>query len=405
MKKLTIVLVLFLVSFQSNAQEMRTQNQSGFDFGKGLNFSFNDGAYRFKLSGMIQPRYQYVKEKGAESDNIFSAKRAFLSISGKAVNEKIGFFVQTDYSQTDPLLDAWISYDLFKNTTIFVGQKLSFVNNRSMNNYETHMQFTERGYLSSSFSNTGREFGLFVESKFGSKIGIVPQLAVTSGDGKNSFGSDSRDTDLGGLKFGGRLDVYPLGYFKEGNQNATADLMYEDDLKVVLGGALSKNVGVSNSVGEGHGNFELFDVNGESNLPDYTQMYIDILAKYKGISFLAEYVNASAENLKGIYTDATGSTILAPTQISEYLALGDGYNLQLGYLTRSGFSFDVRYENITSEFDTNTNAVLQDSNATTFGVSKYIKGNSIKIQAAYSSVDFDVAPTQNSFELMLQIVF
>lgn len=165
--------------------------------------------------------------------------------------------MQTDFSSRDPLLDAWIAYHPFSWFTISAGQKQNFVNNREMLYREDRLQFTDRSLSSRTFSRTGREFGLFVETnfEFGNGIVLAPKASLTSGDGRNSFGTDSRDTDFGGIKIGARLDVYPLGAFKQGNDLYTADLKREDKLKVLVGAAVSQNNGASHSAGEGHGEF------------------------------------------------------------------------------------------------------------------------------------------------------
>ena len=43
-------------------------------------------------------------------------------------------------------------------------------------------------------------------------MGIKPIMAITSGDGINSFGENSLDSDQGGFKYGGRLNIYPMGF-------------------------------------------------------------------------------------------------------------------------------------------------------------------------------------------------
>lgn len=405
MKKIASLIVFFCMSILINAQENTDKNVASFELGSGLNFSFNEGDYQFNFGGFIQPSFNYTKVKGSDADNEFNAKNAFLIISGTAVKEKVSFLLQTDYSKSQPLLDAWLAYHPSNNITITVGQKQTFVNNREMTYREDRLQFTDRSLLSQTFSDTGREFGVFVETKFGNKFGIAPMLALTSGDGRNSFGSDSRDTDLGGLKIGGRLDLYPLGCFSEGNDLFSADLAHEEKLKFVVGAAASKNKGVSNANGEGHGDFILYDGNGSSNLPDYSQIYVDVLMKYKGFSFLVEYVNASAEGLDIVYIDDTATTLLAPRQISEYVVLGDSYNFQAGYVTQKGFSFDFRYESATPEFESNQNSILSDASSYTFGISKYFDNNNLKMQAAFTTIDVANGNSQTIGEVVFQIVF
>lgn len=407
MKKIAVLIVFLCISIVLNGQENEEKNVASFELGSGLNFSFNEGNYQFNFGGFVRPAYTYSKVKGADADNEFNAKNAFLILSGKALKEKVSFLVQTDYSLSQPLLDAWIAYHPVPNTTITFGQKQTFVNNREMTYREDRLQFTDRSLLSQTLSNTGREFGLFVESKFqlGKTFGIVPMVAITSGDGRNSFGNDSRDSDLGGLKIGGRLDAYPLGFFSEGNDLYSADLAHEQKVKFVIGGALSKNTGVSNAIGEGHGDFFLYNSNGNDNLPDYTQAYVDLLVKYKGFSFLAEYANASAEGIDLAFVDEAATQLLAPQQISEYLVLGDSYNFQLGYVTKKGFSFDFRYENATPEFESNVNSLLSDYSAYTFGLSKYFENHNLKMQAAITKIDAAFGNNQTVGEFVIQIVF
>lgn len=406
MKHLICISLLFCATLL-NAQEEEPKNSADFELGKGITFNLNNGDYQFFISGFIQPSVSFEKAKGSDSDYQFNAKRAFFMLGGTAVKEKISFLVQTDFSSRDPLLDAWIAYHPFSWFTISAGQKQNFVNNREMLYREDRLQFTDRSLSSRTFSRTGREFGLFVETnfEFGNGIVLAPKASLTSGDGRNSFGTDSRDTDFGGIKIGARLDVYPLGAFKQGNDLYTADLKREDKLKVLVGAAVSQNNGASHSAGEGHGEFLLYDQNGSIALPDYSQFYTDLLLKYQGFSALLEYTNATATGLDRLFIDENAATILAPTQISQFLILGDSFTAQAGYVTTGGLSFDFRYENSQPEFDTNTDSILSDFSNYTFGITKYFDGNNLKLQAAISPPDFALGNNITTGELLFQIVF
>jgi hypothetical protein len=380
------------------------RNQASYSLGNGLNFSFNEGDYAFGLTGFIQPGYLNETMDGTEDMNAFRSKRTFLQFEGNAAEEKVSFFIQLDFSRSNPLMDVYMTYQPVEQLNISFGQKQNFANNREMIYREDRLQFVNRSLLSQSLSETGREFGVFVESKFEvGNFGIMPMASLTSGDGRNSFGQDSRDTDFGGVKIGGRLDLYPLGYFKPGNELTSVDLEREDKLKFVIGLAGSQNDGASGATGEGHGDFFLFDEDGNNSLPDYRQVYTDILMKYKGFSFLAEYANTSATGIDLAYLDASATQLLAPQQISQFLALGDSYNLQLGYVTKSGYSFDVRYGNTTPEFESFAGSVLTDMNQTSFGFSKYFYDNALKLQASYSRFDPAVGEALNQFEIILHI--
>jgi hypothetical protein len=406
MKKLFYI-ILFSITMIGNAQESNNlnNNEVNFELGEGLNFNFEDNQYQFKISGFIQPSYTYLKTEELDAEHEFNSRRSYFSLSGKALKEKVSFLIQTDFSDSDILLDAWLAYHPTENINITVGQKRVDYNNVEMRFNEDKFQFTRRSELSRALSNTGREFGLFVDAQYNlGGFGIEPFAGVSSGDGRNSFGADSRDVDSGGIKYGGRLNLYPFGFFTKGNDNTTADLMHEEEFKLVIGAAGSYNDGASESVGEGHNIFEIFDENGDVQLPDYRQLYVDMLIKYKGFSFLTEYANATATGLEETFINAAGTVALQPQQISSYLALGDAINVQTGYATKSGYAIDFRYSSISPEFEALSNSVLQDTTVYILGLTKYIKGHDLKIQTAFSSIDMNGVSTFQA-DLVFQIVF
>ena len=397
--------VIIFIGYTGLAQiEIKTESKE-FQLGDGLRFNINDGDYKFSISGFIQGAYKYEKTDGSDANNYMNARNTFLSISGSMYKEKVSFLLQNNFSNGKPLLDAWVAYAPISSMKITFGQKQTFTNNREMTFYEDKLQFVDRGIFSSEFSNTGREFGVFLETQFGNKSFIVkPKLAITSGDGVNSFGANSIDVDKGGLKYGGRIDLLPLGKFKEGNDGYIADLKHEDKLKVLIGTAYSYNIGASSKVGEGHyiskpdaveqvtnaSNFAFtfYDSTGKEKHPDYRKWYGDILIKYKGFSFLGEYVNTSALSLEGSFVNPTATIPLFMTEISNYLVLGNGYNIQSGYVTKSGLSLDFKYEKLTKELNSNA-SLLSNQDAFTVGITKYFKGNNLKVQSSVSSRNAD----------------
>lgn len=395
-----------LISTISFAQETESKSTPA-GLGNGLNFSLNEGDYQFKISGFLQPSWQYAKEENADAQNRFSSKRSYLNFSGKALKEKVSFFVQTDFSANSPLLDAWIAYHFSETWNVSAGQRRNFVNNREMTFDEDKLQFSERGQLSNAFSGNGREFGLFLEAKWGNRFLVHPQLAITSGDGANSFGINATDVDLGGFKYGTRLDVYPLGDFQEGNRGFAADIKHEKSLKLVIGGAASLNKGASSAKGEGHGDFRFYDKNKVSKLPDYRKISADILLKYNGFSLLAEYMNASASNLNGIFLDSSAQMVqvLKPGQISQFLVLGNAWNIQVGYVTKKGFALDLRYENLVPEFSDQPASQLRQAKVSTVGLSKYFPDIRLKVNASMSQIEYTNQVKALQSELMFQVVF
>jgi hypothetical protein len=407
MKLKLIILLLSLAGVAVAQSPDSSRTKGSLALGEGLQFSINQGAYQFKITGLVQPNYAYLKTDKKPGASRLNSKRTYLTFSGKAIKERVSFLVTTDFSAPIPLLDAYIAYHLSNRFTASVGQRRNFTNTRELTFEEYNLQFTNRGNSTTLFNNSGREFGLFLEGKIGTKSVLVPQASITSGDGANSFGINSTDYDYGGFKYGGRLDWYVFGMFKQGNQGFAADLGREKSLKMVIGGAGSINQGASNDKGEGHGQFLFYNKDKDIQLPEQRKIHADILVKYRGFSLLGEYVNVTAAGLNGLYQDtsATAAAKLKPTQIAQFMTLGNAWNVQAGYVTKSGYGISGRYENIDAEFGTETGSKIADAEVFTVGLVKYINGNNLKIQTDYTQVRYPTGLKTHTAELLVQIIF
>ncbi len=395
MKKLIITTIILLSISYVFGQESE-RNSASFSIGDGISFSFNEGDYEFNIYGFIKPMYIYNDEKIYTTDGEYSntfrqfkSQNSNLFFTGFAKDEKLSFTIQMDYSSSNPLVEAFIGYHLNEKTSIYFGQMQVSHNNLEMTHNEDRLRFTNRGILSRTYTDDGEEFGLFFETSFGKSFIFKPTLAITSGDGRNSFGDDSRDSDKGGIKFGSRINILPFGDFSIGNRLSTVDLIHEEKPKVQLGIAYSKNMGASNQVGDGHGDFILYDNSGDELFPDYSQLFFDLNLKYKGFSLVFEYADAFASGLDQIYTDPIAFNLLIPQQISEYLVVGDSQGIQFGYFTKKGISIDFIYENLNPEFDSYESSVLRKSSNMGVGVSKYLAGNNLKIQASLFKTGYE----------------
>ena len=429
MKQTILPLALFLMVFTSlksqealdiNEAVFEHQNKLDFQLGNGMSFNFNDSTHLFHIGGMIQSSYTHNRFdiEDIESQNSIGIKRSYFNMSGSLNEGLFSFLIQTNFSESSALLDAWVAYHPSRNFHFYFGQKMTPMNNLSMQYMENNLQFSSRNYLSQNFSTTGREFGLFVESNFElGKIGVEPKLAITSGDGMNSFGENSLDADVGGFKYGGRLNIYPFGYFKKGNTYLGHDLLREEKPKIVFGGSSSLNMGASHKVGEGHynedllneGTFLFYDTDsiGLARFPNYLKNNLDFCLKYKGFSMLIEYVNTAAYNLQGVALNNNATVLLDTTQISEYMVLGNAYNIQLGYVFNKDISLDFRYGQSFKEFGFNSNSVLKNYDELAVGVSKYFSERAVKAQLFSRYLNFyeNVDLNQIFVEFLLQIQF
>jgi len=372
--------------------------------GQGLEVGFPGSGYLFGFTGLAQPGMSLSR---LDADTTFSlgtfTRRAYLTFKASDLERGIDVLVRANYIASTPLLDAYINYAVNDWLSIRTGQFQNPSNNREMQFYEGHLAMPDRSLLSRTFVETGREFGLSLTGSFGSaeSFMVEPSLAVTSGDGINSFGSLSNDPDKGGVKFGGRLDVYPFGQF---DATSASDFERNETPKAVIGWATNYNMGASGPVGESHGEWLIFDENGQEQLPHYLKNHIDLLAKWKGASLLAEYTNAAAYQLDGAYTSASLGTLLMPTEISQYLMLGNAFNIQGGYLLKNGLQLDVRFGQTFPEFDQGS-SLLEVIDAIGGCLTWHVAEHALKLQASAEYLNFQERPQANGWTAAFQTQF
>ena len=116
-----------------------------------------------------------------------------------------------------------------------------------------------------------------------------------------------------------------------------------------------------------------------------------------------EYANASASSLNQIYIDPIGFSLLQPTAISEYLALGSGLNFTLGYILKSNFGFDIGYSAINPEYEENLSSVVTKTNDIRFSLTKYFLENNLKISSTFSSTTNSDDSSSSLVSIIMQL--
>jgi hypothetical protein len=404
MKK-CIPFFIALFTLIASLQAQKNPELEKYEMGRGLRFETKTGA-TYRISGYLQPyaeRKQLLKSD-APADIRFRMRRIRLRLDGTAANPKFSYRLQADLSGTGEeldgnsnfLLDAFVNYDVTKNTHITLGQRATYTDNRELFMNSNSLQLVERSRLTSAFASI-REFGLFIDGSYrlsGSNY-IKPYLIVSNGDGGNVFSNDR-----GGLKLGGRLDYLPFGLFTRFGQFNQVDVVRELTPKLVIGVTYSYNRGMSSRRGRESGAILYLDNNNRELLPDFAKLGIDFLFKYRGFSMIGEYVKTQAFVPEGISqrvrVNGTTSTSFdvngiqdIPNYIKGRMMLGTGYNLQMGYLFKNKIAIDARYTHLKSdEFSFLNNATFYNRpNYYTIGLSKMFGRNyGTKIQADYTYV-------------------
>lgn len=392
------LLGLFVSSF-GNAQDIQ-----GPRFGKGiLNISGKDSTWsmnfttRFQLLG--SGTWQENQDGGTDFNSNFLVRRARLKFEGFAFTKNLTYKLEiglanqdidgasyyTDYA--DKIIqDAYIQWKFYKNLSIKAGQaKLPGNIERLISSGS--LQFVDRSLLNKEF-NIDRDIGLQLlnEHYLTPTFLIREQLAFSQGDGRNVTVGN-----MGGYQYTGRIELLPLGTFKNDNEMEGSALEREDKPRVMIAVAYDYNDDAVNTQSN-RGDF----MGIEENLyqTDITTMFADVVFKYKGVSLLAEYANRSAED--AIAKDDQG----IPT--GDVVRTGNAFNIQGGYLFDSNWELSGRYTHV--DLDQEVQSIMEE-NQYTLGVSKYIVGHNLKLQTDISYATFADQSDMVMARLQLEIQF
>lgn len=372
--------------------------------GEGLRFSSHQGP-ELRLFAYLQPSVevkQYTEQPGRDPLARFRLRRLRLRIDGSSPDDRVEFRFQADLAgaaevgdeASNLLLDAYVSYHVTKYFEIAFGQRATPTDNRELFMLSHTLQLPERSRVTSAFSSI-REFGLFASHRlrFGqSQHYLKPYVVITNGDGPNVFLNDR-----GGLKYGARIDYLPFGLFTRLGQFRQADLVREPTPRLVVGGAYSFNQGMSSRRGRESGGILYLDAVGRDALPDYHKVGVDFLFKYRGFSVLGEYVRTFARvpdsitqrvrNDGSVSEDFDGSV---ENYVRGRMMLGQGFNVQAGYVLPTNTSIDVRYTRLVPDEHSflDNGTFYNRETYVTGGLSQYYGARyGLKVQASLTWVD------------------
>lgn len=373
-----------------------------YTLGKGLRFSSSNRDYSMRITGYIQPYYERFFGTDTLGNEYalsrYRVSRARIKITGASSKLNLSYRLSFDLSRNNSignpidvsdnnnrfLWDAFITYRPFKYTRVSLGQKAPRTNYREFFMTSNTIQMVERSRITSLFS-VFRDVGLFIDrrDKVYRDLYVKSYLEITTGEGQNVW------QNYGGLKYGGRLDVFPFGLFQGGEFNGV-DMIREWKPKLVIGGAYSYINGITNRNGNARTVEESFfysDINGNQSLPDYEKFVGDFMIKYRGFVVLGAYVKTRASIPDNI-TEDEGT-------VRGRMNLGEIWNIQAGYLMKGDWSIDARYTkindltvqdgtgNITPQSETFLNAGIYDRpEYYTVGLTKYINKYAMKIQSS-----------------------
>jgi hypothetical protein len=378
------------------------QGNLDFSLGNGLTAASADGQYRMAMGGSVQLLGTSIWDAEGRGLQAYPSL-GFMRLQGSALPESVEFLVQLNFAQTTPLLDAWVRHTTRWGSRITVGQMQNVGNGLEMLVFEDLQAAPMRSLAAHTFSRSGREAGVMLDHRVANdRWGMGAYAQVTSGDGRNSFGANSRDVDLGGLKYSGRVEL-SLGAPKS-SQAPIQFASFDRKTRVLLGLSGSYNRGASQAVGEGHGAFLMYR-GSDAAFPDYRKWSADVLATKGGLSIYGQMMYATATNLDGLQWTPSVSNLLRPQEISRVLNLGRAFTGQVEYVHPSRWAVVGRRSLVLPEFGDYTGSLVEAASESLLGINRYVVEHQVKWFVGIQRLDFVAKPSEIRLTTMIQLRF
>lgn len=398
--KLKALAIMLFVSFQFIGYAQEDQSHNSPKFGKGLfNLVGKDSSWTMKIGTRFQFLASNLMQEGSNPQTNFLIRRARLKFDGYAVTPKLKYKIELGLSNRDMsgvsqftgntpryVMDAVLKYNFYQNFELWVGQT-KLPGNRERVISSANMQQVDRSILNARF-NIDRDIGFQLRHHFTifDKFIVREIFALSQGEGRNVVTGN-----LGGHQYTGRVELLPFGKFEGKGDYFGSDLKREKKPKLSIGVTYDHN---NNAVKtrSNLGSYMVTD-NGfhETNI---NTLFIDTMFKYKGFSLMTEYAHRDADDPIAKNSDGT--------ETGDVVQIGEGLNIQSGYLFKNNWEVSGRYSSATlDEVITGRSPEKQY----TFGISKYIVGHSLKVQTDISLIDIENSNDRYLYRLQFDIHF
>ncbi len=358
-------------------------NMPNIEVGNGMTLRTKDNKYKLNMRLRMQLLAGInLNDDFAVSQTEACVKRIRLRFDGHVFTPKLVYSIQLGFSPYDAkmlengnmnlLRDAMLYYVPSSKWSIGFGQT-KIKSNRARINSSSALQFVDRSIVNSEFG-LDRDFGIFGEfhNKIGNTFHYAAKAAVTTGDGRNF-----RISENSGLAYTARLELFPLGKFEGKGDVTEGDFERNATPKLMLAGAYSYN---DRAVREqGWSGAEFVDGNRRS-IQSY---FVDFIFKYSGFAF---------------YTDLMGRLCNDPLvyqgdEVTQHVYTGMGVNVQASYIFPKNWEIAARHSTLLPEEAIQPFVGYKTYNQATLGVTKYIFGHTLKVQAdvSYNYVTGDIS--------------
>ncbi len=396
MKLKYVLMYICLSAFLSiDAQETNAPK-----FGKGLfNLVGKDSTFSMKIG--VRAQFLTTSQWNSDGNGLSNPesssliRRARLKFDGFAYTPKLKYKIElglsnrdisgaSEFTSNSPryILDALLKWNFSGNFVLWLGQT-KLPGNRERVISSANLQQVDRSLLNSRF-NIDRDIGVQLRHHFNlSKNFIVKEMfAISQGEGRNVTTGN-----LGGHQYTSRVEFLPMGNFASKGDYVGSDLKFEQSPKLAVGVSYDlNNNAVKNRSNQG--SYMTNDVGFyETNISTF---FVDAMFKYKGFSLMGEYASRDAKDPFAKNSDGSLT--------GDVVQVGNGFNLQTGYLVSKTVELSGRYTNISLDEDIVGKAA---ENQYTLGISKYIAGHKLKIQSDVSYLD--VADKSNKLLVRFQV--
>ena len=374
----------FFLLFVGLLSIVQAQEISDTKFGKGMiNFIAKDSSFSVKFAPRIQSRFQsqwdYNEEEYDDAELNFLVRRARLKFGGFAFTPKLKYKIELGLSNRDLsgasvynrntpryILDAVVMWNFHENFELWAGQtKLPGNIERVVSS--ANLQLIDRSLLNSKF-NIDRDMGIQLrhKTKLGGNWISREKFSISQGEGRNIT-----EGNIGGLQYTSRLELLPFGEFSSKGDYSQGDLKREKSIKAMFGFTYD----INNNAVKNRSNMGSYmtQFNGGLFETDITTVFIDGVIKYNGFALTGEYASRNADAIEALEADGR-------TKTGAVVGAGSAINFQGSYLFKNNVEMTLRYTNV--DFKEVTR--LSDLQQITYGISKYVVGHSLKIQADLS---------------------
>ena len=380
-----IFLVLSLIPLNSYAQGISYES-----FGKGIKVQAKDSSFYAKIGFRFQSLFSSsLNLENDVWDRSMMIRRSRLKAEGWALSPKFSYKVELALSNRDIkggsktefgntaniILDAVLKYHINSHWSLWFGQT-KLPGNRERVFSSQKLQFVDRSLVNARF-NLDRDVGVQLHHKgnIGSLV-IKEAFSLSLGNGRNVIINDEN-----GYQYTGRIEFLPMGEFTGKGDYYGADLAREKTLKMAIGITADYNNNAFRSRGN-LGSFLVDPVSGDYITDNLNTLFVDAIVKKDGFSSQAVYAIRKSPNSLGDF------------------GVGQGLNLQAGYVFTNNVEFAVRYSKINAELISSVN----DQSEYALGFSKYFSGHNLKCQADLSYHDLDLT-AEDFLRFRLQVEF